>query len=65
MAEAATGGELVVGVQGRLPLRESREFPAIPCDGIYPDDAVLKWGGSADGGRESAQAPGAYIESIS
>ncbi|MET7989180.1 MULTISPECIES: hypothetical protein [unclassified Streptomyces] len=27
----------------RVGPRRSHDFPAVPCDGIYPDDAVLKW----------------------
>ncbi|WP_432104430.1 hypothetical protein [Streptomyces sp. bgisy091] len=23
--------------------RKSHDFPAVPCDGIYPDDAVPRW----------------------
>lgn len=23
--------------------RKSHDSPAVPCDGIYPDDAVLRW----------------------
>ncbi len=27
----------------RVDPRKSHNFPAVPCDGIYPDDAVLRW----------------------
>ncbi|MFF8775277.1 hypothetical protein [Kitasatospora sp. NPDC015120] len=27
----------------RVGPRRSHDFPAVPCDGIYPDDAVLQW----------------------
>ncbi|MFE2239621.1 hypothetical protein ACFXCU_09025 [Streptomyces virginiae] len=27
----------------RVGPRKSHDFPAVPCDGIYPDDAVLRW----------------------
>lgn len=27
----------------RVGPRESHAFPAVSCDGIYPDDAVLRW----------------------
>ncbi|MFC8668628.1 hypothetical protein [Streptomyces sp. NPDC057199] len=27
----------------RVGPRKRHDFPAVPCDGIYPDDAVLSW----------------------
>ncbi|MEU7122909.1 hypothetical protein [Streptomyces zaomyceticus] len=27
----------------RVGPRKSHDFPAVPCDGIYPDDAVSRW----------------------
>ncbi|MFI0967570.1 hypothetical protein ACH4S8_40245 [Streptomyces sp. NPDC021080] len=27
----------------RVGPRKSHDFAAVPCDGIYPDDAVLRW----------------------
>ncbi|MEV4936471.1 hypothetical protein [Streptomyces zaomyceticus] len=27
----------------RVGPRKSHDFPAVPCDGIYPDDAVFRW----------------------
>ncbi|MGJ7417005.1 hypothetical protein AB9128_14275 [Streptomyces cinereoruber] len=27
----------------RVGPRRSHDFPAVPCDGIYPDDAVWRW----------------------
>ncbi|MFD9030837.1 hypothetical protein ACFVZW_06735 [Streptomyces sp. NPDC059567] len=27
----------------RVGPRKSHDFPAVPCDGIYPDDAVPRW----------------------
>jgi len=31
------------GSAGRVRPRRSHGFPAVPCDGVHPDDAVLKW----------------------
>ncbi|MEV7529440.1 hypothetical protein ACFC8F_08970 [Streptomyces hydrogenans] len=28
---------------GRVGPRRSHDLPAVPCDGIYPDDAVPRW----------------------
>ncbi len=33
----------------RVGPRHSHDFPAVPCDGIYPDDAVLSWGAQLTG----------------
>ncbi|MFE7246124.1 hypothetical protein [Streptomyces sp. NPDC057580] len=35
----AAGDEAAV----RVGPGRRHEFPAVPCDGIFPDDAVLKW----------------------
>lgn len=30
-------------VAGRVGPGRRHEFPAVPCEGIYPDDAALRW----------------------
>ncbi|GGR08619.1 hypothetical protein [Kitasatospora griseola] len=37
----------------RVGPRRSHDFPAVPCDGIYPDDAVLRWEAQLTGARST------------
>ncbi|MET8968743.1 hypothetical protein ACFCZV_00870 [Streptomyces hydrogenans] len=41
----------------RVGPRKSHDFPAVPCDGIYPDDAVPRWEALLTG----AESPLRYV----